>query len=121
MNFFKRFGLSIKCFCFPHPSPSFNCFNCPFLKQQASDDASIFCFASAVDHFRLVKAKRANYKRENLQKVEQVRQVKERVVIPVATSHLYIKNEKRKPWLGKFSVTDLYEGLNGGVHLSVVG
>ena len=28
------------------------------------------------------------YKRENLQKVELVRQVKERVVIPVVTSHL---------------------------------
>ena len=28
----------MKCFCFSHPSPSFNCFNCPFLKQQASDE-----------------------------------------------------------------------------------
>ena len=34
------------------------------------------------------EAKQANYKRENLQKVELVRQVKERVVIPVVTSHL---------------------------------
>ena len=40
--------------------------------------ASIFRFACAVDHFRLGKANRANYKRENLQKVELVRQVKEK-------------------------------------------
>ena len=50
--------------------------------------ARIFRFARAVDHFHQGKAKRTNYKSENLQKVELVRQVKERVVIPVATSHL---------------------------------
>ena len=37
MNFSSVLACT-KCFCFLHPSPSFNCFNCPFLRQQAKDE-----------------------------------------------------------------------------------
>ena len=51
--------------------------------------ASFFRFACAVDHFRLgAEGETSELQKRNLQKVELIRQVKERVVIPVATSHL---------------------------------
>ena len=69
-----------------------------FLTLQASEEdiANIFRFAFAVDHFHLGKGKRANYKGEYLQKVDLVRQVKERVV---TGKDITLLTEKRKPWL----------------------
>ena len=129
MNFFKRFGL-YKMFCFSHLSLSFYCFNCPFLKTVSNGRehnlhlASIFRFACAVDHFRLGKAKRANYKRENLQKSGAGPTGYRESSNPGGDITL-IKNEGRKPWLGEFPVTyfhlwkSLYHFKAGAVNITI--
>ena len=54
------------------------------------------------------KAKRTNYKRENLQKVELVRQVKERETSNPGRDITLMKIEKRNPWPGKVPIIDFY-------------